>query len=106
MTIITRKWILITILFVAMKTEILIQSQSQRQQQVPCLFFFGDSLVDNGNNNILKTFVQANYPPNGIDYPGGIPTGRFSNGRNLADFLGNLLIINYSRLLNQTTYMT
>ncbi|KAL8468332.1 hypothetical protein ACS0TY_031531 [Phlomoides rotata] len=61
------------------------------QQQVPCLFFFGDSLVDNGNNNVLKTILKANYRPNGIDYPGGVPTGRFSNGRNLADFLAQLL---------------
>lgn len=26
-------------------------SQPQQQSQVPCLFIFGDSLVDNGNNN-------------------------------------------------------
>lgn len=26
-------------------------SQRQQQSQVPCLYIFGDSLVDNGNNN-------------------------------------------------------
>lgn len=54
---------------------------------VPCYFIFGDSLVDNGNNNDRFTVAKANYPPYGIDYPGG-ETGRFSNGRNVADFIG------------------
>ncbi|KAL8468331.1 hypothetical protein ACS0TY_031530 [Phlomoides rotata] len=87
MAISTTKYIFITILiFLSMKIEILIQGQ-----QVPCLFFFGDSLFDNGNTNMLKTILKANYPPNGIDYPGGIPTGRYSNGRNVADFFAQLL---------------
>ncbi|KAL0328932.1 UNVERIFIED_CONTAM: GDSL esterase/lipase [Sesamum calycinum] len=50
----------------------------------------GDSLVDNGNNNFLLTTAKSNYLPYGIDYPGG-PTGRFSNARNLADFLAEFL---------------
>ncbi|GJT10093.1 GDSL esterase/lipase-like protein [Tanacetum coccineum] len=54
--------------------------------QVPCYFIFGDSLYDNGNNNNLVTEAKANYPPYGIDFPDG-PTGRFSNGRNIADSL-------------------
>lgn len=57
------------------------------EPQVPCYFIFGDSLVDNGNNNNLSTEAKANYFPYGIDFPDG-PTGRFSNGRNLADYLG------------------
>lgn len=56
------------------------------QQQVPCYFIFGDSLVDNGNNNNLATTAKANYPPYGIDFFG--PTGRFTNGRTTADFIG------------------
>lgn len=54
---------------------------------VPCYFVFGDSLVDNGNNNDRNTGAKANFPPYGIDYPAG-QTGRFSNGRNVADFIG------------------
>lgn len=54
---------------------------------VPCYFIFGDSLVDNGNNNARNTVAKANYVPYGIDYPGG-PTGRFTNGRNVADIIG------------------
>ncbi|KAL3616983.1 hypothetical protein CASFOL_039377 [Castilleja foliolosa] len=66
------------------------QIYTQAQQQVQCMFLFGDSLFDNGNNNVLLTSSKANYRPYGIDYPDG-PTGRFSNGRNIADFLAELL---------------
>ncbi|CAK9149241.1 unnamed protein product [Ilex paraguariensis] len=60
------------------------------EPQVPCYFIFGDSLVDNGNNNGLMTQAKANYLPYGIDFPGG-PTGRFTNGRNIADIIAELL---------------
>ncbi|PIN04347.1 Triacylglycerol lipase [Handroanthus impetiginosus] len=60
---------------------------------VPCYFIFGDSLVDNGNNNARNTIAKANYPPYGIDYPDG-PTGRFTNGRNVADIIAELLGFN------------
>ncbi|KAK3025561.1 hypothetical protein RJ639_041039 [Escallonia herrerae] len=57
-------------------------------QQVPAMYVFGDSLVDVGNNNYLKvSLAKADFPHNGVDYPGGKPTGRFSNGKNAADFL-------------------
>ncbi|KAJ0008381.1 hypothetical protein Pint_30588 [Pistacia integerrima] len=58
--------------------------------QVPCYFIFGDSLFDIGNNNDLQTKAKANFPPYGIDFPGGA-TGRFTNGRNMADVLAELL---------------
>ncbi|KAF3950572.1 hypothetical protein ACB098_07G021500 [Castanea mollissima] len=58
--------------------------------QVPCLFIFGDSLSDNGNNNNLVTMARANYQPYGIDFPEG-PTGRFTNGRNIGDIIAELL---------------
>jgi hypothetical protein len=49
---------------------------------------FGDSLVDNGNNNYLATTARADAPPYGIDYqPSHRPTGRFSNGYNIPDFI-------------------
>ncbi|KAK3003456.1 hypothetical protein RJ639_018625 [Escallonia herrerae] len=50
-------------------------------------FVFGDSLVDNGNNNYLATSARADSPPYGIDYPTHRPTGRFSNGRNIPDII-------------------
>ncbi|PNY06764.1 GDSL esterase/lipase [Trifolium pratense] len=39
-------------------------------------FVFGDSLVDNGNNNYLATTARADSPPYGIDFPTREPTGR------------------------------
>ncbi|ERM96596.1 hypothetical protein AMTR_s00001p00270900 [Amborella trichopoda] len=53
----------------------------------PAVFFFGDSIFDVGNNNYLDTIAKANIPPYGINFPGGTPTGRFTNGLNIADFL-------------------
>ncbi|KAJ8626731.1 hypothetical protein MRB53_020038 [Persea americana] len=41
------------------------------EAQVPCFFIFGDSLSDSGNNSNLVTSARANYPPYGIDFPGG-----------------------------------
>ncbi|KAI3724234.1 hypothetical protein L2E82_36005 [Cichorium intybus] len=50
-------------------------------------FVFGDSLVDNGNNDFLVTTARADSPPYGIDYPTHRPTGRFSNGLNIPDLI-------------------
>lgn len=50
-------------------------------------FVFGDSLVDNGNNNYLATSARADSPPYGIDYPTHRATGRFSNGLNIPDLI-------------------
>ncbi|KAM0010381.1 putative triacylglycerol lipase [Helianthus debilis subsp. tardiflorus] len=58
--------------------------------QVPCYFIFGDSLVDNGNNNHLESNWKANYPPYGVDFPKGY-TGRFTNGKTSADIIGQSL---------------
>ncbi|KAA8519589.1 hypothetical protein F0562_013787 [Nyssa sinensis] len=65
----------------------------QAKPQVPCYFIFGDSLVDNGNNNALASLAKANYMPYGIDFPGG-PTGRFSNGNTTVDVIAQLLGFN------------
>ncbi|XP_047169417.1 GDSL esterase/lipase At5g33370-like [Vigna umbellata] len=54
-------------------------------------FVFGDSLVDNGNNNYLATTARADSPPYGIDYPTGRATGRFSNGLNIPDFISQAI---------------
>ncbi|KAL4585759.1 hypothetical protein LXL04_010384 [Taraxacum kok-saghyz] len=60
------------------------------EQKVPCYFIFGDSLVDNGNNNELHSKWKANYPPYGVDFPKGA-TGRFCNGRTTADIIGQFI---------------
>lgn len=53
-------------------------------------FVFGDSLVDNGNNNYLATSARADAPPYGIDFPTHRPTGRFSNGLNIPDIISSV----------------
>ncbi|XP_050218720.1 GDSL esterase/lipase At1g06990-like [Mercurialis annua] len=57
------------------------------------ILVFGDSTVDTGNNNYIQTFFQANHTPYGQDFPGRIPTGRFSNGKLIPDFIASLLNI-------------
>ncbi|KAM1105763.1 hypothetical protein ACFX15_002644 [Malus domestica] len=55
------------------------------------MFVFGSSLVDNGNNNFLPdSLAKADYLPYGIDFPIG-PSGRFTNGKNVIDLLGDHL---------------
>uniref|UniRef100_A0A6V7QV10 GDSL esterase/lipase n=1 Tax=Ananas comosus var. bracteatus TaxID=296719 RepID=A0A6V7QV10_ANACO len=39
------------------------------------MFAFGDSLIDNGNNNNLPSFAKANYYPYGIDFAAAAPPG-------------------------------
>ncbi|KAF4349525.1 hypothetical protein F8388_012701 [Cannabis sativa] len=61
--------------------------QHQATEAARAFFVFGDSLVDNGNNNYLATTARADAPPYGVDYPTHRPTGRFSNGFNIPDFI-------------------
>ncbi|CAA0827846.1 GDSL esterase/lipase [Striga hermonthica] len=56
------------------------------------MFVFGSSVVDNGNNNFLtNTRARADYLPYGVDFPLGPATGRFTNGKNFVDLLGEKL---------------
>ncbi|KAI3857762.1 hypothetical protein MKX03_023985 [Papaver bracteatum] len=57
------------------------------ESKLSAFFVFGDSLVDPGNNNRLNNIAKYNVWPNGIDFPGAIPTGRYTNGRTAVDFL-------------------
>lgn len=71
---------------------LLLSSVEQRilvfSQQNVGLFIFGDSILDVGNNNFINTTTkfQANFPPYGLTFF-HIPTGRFSDGRLLPDFI-------------------
>ena len=55
------------------------------------MFVFGDSLVDTGNNDYIPSTARANFKPNGLDYPSGLPTGRFCNGKIISDFISKFL---------------
>ncbi|VVA92977.1 unnamed protein product [Arabis nemorensis] len=80
-----RKWCLISMLVLFLSLGFLVKAEPQ----VPCYFIFGDSLVDNGNNNGLASMARADYFPYGIDMGG--PTGRFSNGKTTVDEIAELL---------------
>ncbi len=56
-------------------------------QSVPAYFVLGDSTLDVGENNYLPNAYRANFPPYGETFFHR-PTGRFSNGRNMGDFIG------------------
>lgn len=65
--------------------------ESKKEAGFKGMFVFGSSVVDPGNNNDIKgTVAKANYLPYGIDFPDG-STGRFSNGKNIADCIADLL---------------
>jgi phospholipase/lecithinase/hemolysin len=69
-------------------------SSSKRiQPKFSAIFYFGDSVLDTGNNNHIPTVALANHVPYGTDFPGKKPTGRFSNGRLLPDLLNERLQI-------------
>ncbi|VAI93840.1 unnamed protein product [Triticum turgidum subsp. durum] len=53
---------------------------------VNAVYVFGDSLVDVGNNDYLPAPAPRANRPYGMDLPGK-PTGRFTNGYNLADVI-------------------
>ncbi|KAM7480650.1 hypothetical protein LguiA_028863 [Lonicera macranthoides] len=65
------------------------RSECGPSQKPAALFLFGDSYLDVGNNNYIKTIKldQANFWPYGESYF-NYPTGRFSDGRLVSDFIG------------------
>uniref|UniRef100_A0A0E0PQ06 GDSL esterase/lipase n=2 Tax=Oryza TaxID=4527 RepID=A0A0E0PQ06_ORYRU len=81
-----RRWPVV----VAAAVVLAVAAPVQAAPQVPCYFVFGDSLVDNGNNNDIVSLARANYPPYGIDFAGGAATGRFSNGLTTVDVICKL----------------
>ncbi|KAL8514783.1 hypothetical protein ACS0TY_013748 [Phlomoides rotata] len=62
-----------------------------KNMTIPAVFAFGDSIVDQGNNNLLKTLIYSNFPPYGKDFLGGNPTGRFTNGKSPPDLIAEEL---------------
>ncbi|RZC54025.1 hypothetical protein C5167_012879 [Papaver somniferum] len=95
--------VLVAVLFIVCSSSLLVNVSCQDEgdygeagrggtgkELVPAFFIFGDSLIDNGNNNNLPSFAKANYFPYGIDFNGG-PTGRFSNGLTMVDVIAQQL---------------
>ncbi|RDX75168.1 GDSL esterase/lipase, partial [Mucuna pruriens] len=73
-------------------TIVVAMSNTHPTYTISSILVFGDSTVDTGNNNYIEwTLVKANYLPYGKDFPGHLPTGRFSNGKLVVDFLASIL---------------
>ena len=84
---------LIFILLMLVSTTIIHTCSAQTDKKFPAILTFGDSTLDTGNNDFLETLFKANYKPYGKDFPGQVPTGRFSNGKLVSDILASLLKI-------------
>ncbi|XP_065046073.1 GDSL esterase/lipase At1g74460-like isoform X1 [Musa acuminata AAA Group] len=79
-------------LSVALIMLLLFGVSNQRCSCAIVQFIFGDSLSDVGNNNYLtKSLARAALPWYGIDLGKGLPNGRFTNGRTVADIVGDKL---------------
>ncbi|XP_050224973.1 GDSL esterase/lipase 6 [Mercurialis annua] len=64
---------------------------------VPAIFTFGDSILDAGNNHFNKNCTaQADFPPYGSAFFHH-PTGRFTNGRTVVDFISQFLGIDLQK---------
>ncbi|XP_030490888.2 GDSL esterase/lipase 1 [Cannabis sativa] len=61
-------------------------SQKPNNNIIVPLFVLGDSIFDPGNNNYINTIGKANYSPYGQTFFNH-PTGRFSDGRIIPDFI-------------------
>ncbi|EOA37331.1 hypothetical protein CARUB_v10011033mg [Capsella rubella] len=66
-------------------------SPTPHNKTIPAVFFLGDSIIDTGNNNNLSTEMKCNFPPYGKDFPLGVATGRFSNGKVASDYISEYL---------------
>lgn len=55
---------------------------------LPTIFILRDSTADVGTNSFIPdSQARADFPQSGVDFPHGRPTGRFSNGFNIAGYL-------------------
>lgn len=73
------------VLCAAMTTEALVELPPN--VTVPGVIVFGDSIADQGSNNNLTTIMKCNFPPYGVDFTGGLPTGRFTNAKTPPDLI-------------------
>lgn len=60
---------------------------SPHNPATPAVFYFGDSIIDTGNNNNLTTEMKCNFRPYGMNFPTGVATGRFSDGKVATDYI-------------------
>ncbi|KFK44140.1 hypothetical protein AALP_AA1G220300 [Arabis alpina] len=64
---------------------------SPQNKTTPAVLFFGDSILDTGNNNdLLTTEMKCDFRPYGMNFPSGVATGRFSDGKVASDYISEL----------------
>ena len=84
-----------SILLISLTINVIAYPRSEDGQPlIPAILVFGDSTVDTGNNNYYTSILspnRANHRPYGRDFPTHEPTGRFSNGKLVPDFLAHTL---------------
>ncbi|KAL3723520.1 hypothetical protein ACJRO7_035665, partial [Eucalyptus globulus] len=76
------------ILFIVLASLFISTRGDDQSRKDVALFIFGDSVNDVGTNNYINTTAdfRANFPPYGETFFRH-PTGRFSNGRLIVDFI-------------------
>lgn len=62
-------------------------NRTNYRDMVTGFVIFGDSTVDVGNNNFVLTPVRCNWEPYGRIFEGGLPTGRFCDGKLALDIV-------------------
>uniref|UniRef100_A0A0D9V7C2 Uncharacterized protein n=1 Tax=Leersia perrieri TaxID=77586 RepID=A0A0D9V7C2_9ORYZ len=83
--------IILLLVLLLSSTTVIISTSKRTQPKFSAIFYFGDSILDTGNNNYIPTLAVGNHVPYGRDFPGRKPTGRFSNGRLVPDLLNEKL---------------
>ncbi|MED6176796.1 hypothetical protein PIB30_091750, partial [Stylosanthes scabra] len=63
-------------------------ASSNTTNKMLAVFAFGDSTIDPGH---FHTLFRGDHLPYGCDFPNHTPTGRFSNGKILTNYMVNML---------------
>jgi hypothetical protein len=83
--------VLLIAFFHLLRLGVMVEAQTLNKnltELIPAMLFFGDSILDTGNNNQRITFTRANFPPYGRDFVRKKATGRFSNAKIIPDIIG------------------
>ncbi|EOX99898.1 GDSL-motif lipase/hydrolase 6 [Theobroma cacao] len=84
-------------LYTILVVILIFSSTLASSRNVPAIFIFGDSIFDAGNNHFNKNCsVQADFSPYGSTFFHQ-PTGRFTNGRTVADFISQFIGIDMQK---------
>ncbi|KAH1038846.1 hypothetical protein J1N35_040589 [Gossypium stocksii] len=82
---------MVALLLVSMTIINTCGSSANTNPKFLAIIIFGDSTVDPGNNNYIDTIFKGNVAPYGINFPGHVPTGKFSDGKLVTDFVASSL---------------